>query len=250
MLNQDPFYFGTTRKIVIAVGSVFSNIHIQRTNADGSPAQLIKVPLSYAQKEKFAVRNAQEPMPGRNAEVEIVLPRMSYELVSLQYDPERKLVSTGRTMAVIPGTNATQVAQYNPVPYNFGFTVDAMVRTAEDGLMLVEQILPFFTPDYTVTVKDIPELNLVKDIPIVLKGMTMQDSAQGEQTDRRTLTYSFAVVAKGYIYPPLQKPKVILQAIGNLYDEPGASILQSATSAVTPPTATPDNYTVTTTITE
>lgn len=253
MLNQDPFYFGTIRNIVAAVGCVFNDLHIQRTNADGTPAQRIKVPLSYGQKEKFAVRRAQQPMPGLNSEVEIVLPRMSYEIVSFDYDPARKLTSTGRLMSnSVPGSNTTSYMQYNPVPYNIGFRLDAMVRTVDDGLMIVEQIIPFFTPDYTLRVKDVPQLNLVKDIPIVMKGMTMEDTAQGEQTDRRTITYTFALMAKAYIYPPVQQPKVILQTITNLHatDTLGSTPNTIATSAVTPTNAPESNYGVTTTITE
>lgn len=252
MLNNNPWYFGTIRSIVSVVGSVFNDIHIQRTKADGTPAQLLKVPLSYGQKEKFAVRRAQQPMPGLNSEVEIVLPRMSYEMVSLEYDPARKLTSTGRLSYAVAGDNTTKLAQYNPVPYNIGFQLYAMVRNVEDGLMIIEQIIPFFTPDYTIRVKDVPQLNLVKDIPVVLRGMTMEDTAQGDQTERRTITYTFNLTAKAYIYPPVQQPKVILQTITNLHgtDTLGSTPNVVSTSAVTPANAPETNYSVTTTITE
>jgi T4-like virus Myoviridae tail sheath stabiliser len=222
MLQNNPYYWGTIRKVVIAFGAIFSDIHIVREDSKGNPVQAIQVPCEFGPKEKWMTRNVQNPMPGVDDSIEMVLPRMSYEVNGFTYDSERKLTSTGRTVKAVANADKTLSAQFNPVPYNIGFTFNIMTKTIEDGLMIIEQILPFFTPDYTVTVKDMPELDLTKDIPVILNNVTYEDTWDGTFQQRRTVIWTLQFTAKAYLYPPVKLNKLNLQTdiTWNLSDPP------------------------------
>ena len=211
MLQNNPFYWGTIHKVVIAFGAVFSDIHIVRQDKNGNPVKTIEVPCNFAPAEKWMRRNKQNPMPGVDDQVEMVLPRMSYEIGGFAYDPDRKLTTTGRTVKAVTSSNQVLVSQFNPVPYNIQFTLNIMTKTMEDSLMIVEQILPFFTPDYTITVKDIPELNLLKDLPIVLNSVAYEDTYSGAMNERRTIIWTLQFTVKAYLYPPTGLTKVNLR---------------------------------------
>lgn len=211
MFQNNPFYWGTIHKVVIAFGAVFSDIHIIRKDKNGNTVQTIEVPCNFAPAEKWMRKNKQNPNPGVDDQVEMVLPRMSYEITGFTYDAERQLPPTGRTVSAIVENNKVLKSQFNPVPYNIAFTVNIMTKTVEDSLMIVEQILPFFTPDYTITVKDIPELDLSKDLVIVLGGMEYEDLYQGSLNDRRTIIWTLNFTVKAYLYPPVNVTKVNLR---------------------------------------
>lgn len=202
MLSAAPYYWGTIRKIVVAFGTIFSDIHIVRINTAGVPVQAIEVPCEFGPKEKWVTRNVQNPMPGVDDQVEMLLPRLAYEIVSFNYDTSRKLTSTGTTVKAITNNSRVVATQFNPVPYNLGFSLYVMTKTLGDGLMIVEQILPFFTPDYTIKVVDIPALNLTKDIPIILNGISFEDSWDGTLPQRRTMIWTLQFTVKAYLYPP------------------------------------------------
>lgn len=240
MLSQNTYYWGTLRRIVVAFGSLFSDIHIMR--ADG---KAIKVPLTYGPKEKWIYRTKQDPMPGVDDQVEMILPRLSYEVVSMQYDTLRKLTSTGRTMKTLMSDAGTLKAQFNPVPYNIAFNVYVMTKTIQDGLMIVEQILPFFTPEYTVTITDMPDMGFTKDIPIVLNGIQSEDTWDGDFKERRTITWILSFVAKAYLYPPVIPTKVILKADTNfdIDDLVGTPALPSIVTTPLPMGANADTIT-------
>ena len=211
MLQNNPYYWGTIRKVVAAFGAIFSDIHIVRENKNGDPVQAIQVPCEFGPHEKWLTNIQQNPMPGVDDQVEMVLPRLSYEITSFTYDPERKFTSTGRTVKALVDGNKALLAQYNPVPYNLGFQVNIMTKTIEDGLMIVEQILPFFTPDYTITVKDIPELDLLKDLPVVLNSVQNEDTWDGQFQQRRTVIWTLGFTVKAYLYPPVGLTKINLR---------------------------------------
>ena len=258
MLSHPPFYFGTIRKTVVAFGSLFTNIQVVRVDASGTPIQTIQVPLTYGPKEKYLVRLKQDPMPSTGDQVEMVLPRCSYELRGMVYDETRKLTSTGYTAAQkFTGDNTGLQSQYNPVPYNITFEFNIMTKTIEDGLQILEQIIPFFTPDYVVRVADVPSLELQKDISFVLSGITSEDTYDGTFQERRTITFTLMFVAKAYIYPPVEIKKVILTAITNLRVAevdlitglPINELAVIGTSKIEPPTAQPtDQFTILDTI--
>jgi hypothetical protein len=212
VLQNDPFYWGSIRKVVEVFGAVFSDLHFVRFDANGNPYQTIQVPIEHAPKEKWYIRSQQNPMPGTNDPIEIVLPRMSFQLSGWQYDAPRKLTSTGNTVQVVSNNRTVLQSQFNPVPYNFAMTLSIMTKTVEDGLMIIEQILPFFTPDYTVSVNDMPELDLEKDIQIVHDGqVSYNDDWDEEYKERRTVTWDLGFTVKAYLYPPVKLKKVNLQ---------------------------------------
>lgn len=212
MLSQNPYYWGTIRKVVTAFGTIFSDIHIVREDKDGNPVQAIQVPCEFGPHEKWLTRNIQNPMPGVDDQVEMVLPRLSYEINSFTYDSDRKLTSTGKTVKVLSDGNKVLAKQFNPVPYNIGFQVNVMTKTIEDGLMIIEQILPFFTPDYSITVKDVPEMEIEKDLVVVLNSTSCEDTWDGQFQQRRTVIWTLQFTVKAYLYPPIGLLNVNLQA--------------------------------------
>jgi hypothetical protein len=208
------WYFSTIRKYVILFGTLFNDIHITRTNAAGDTTHLLKVPLSYAPKEKMLTRFENDPNIDR--ETAVLLPRMSFEMASVTYDSSRKLNTLGK--AVVKDASANKLKyQYNPVPYNFDFTLYVYVKNAEDATKIIEQILPFFTPEWTSTVNLIPEMNITMDIPVTLNNIAIEDTYDGSFKDRRALIWTLNFTLKGYIYGPVKKNAVIKFANTTFY---------------------------------
>src|SRR5574337_1073314 len=166
MLGHTPFYHRTIRNYVTLFGSLFNDIFIVRETQAGAKKERIKVPIIYSPKEKFLTRIQDDPTLTKS--IATTLPRMSFELLSLTYDQSRKQQSTIRHRAQNLVTPSAPQSQYIGVPYNFDFSLGLYVRNIEDGLQVVEQILPFFLPDYTLTAQVSQELNIVKDIPLNL----------------------------------------------------------------------------------
>lgn len=208
------WYFSTIRKYVILFGTLFNDVHITRTNSSGTTTHLLKVPLSYAPKEKMLARLENDPEIDR--ETAVLLPRMSFEMTNVSYDSTRKLNTLGR-VAVKDVSPSKIKYQYNPVPYNFDFTLQIYVKNAEDGTKILEQILPFFTPDWTSTVNLIPEMNITMDIPVVLQNISVEDSYEGNFEVRRALIWTLNFTLKGYIYGPIKKTAVIKFANTTFY---------------------------------
>lgn len=208
------WYFSTIRKYVILFGTLFNDIHITRTNATGTTTHLLKVPLSYAPKEKMLVRFEGDPNIDR--ETAVLLPRMSFEMTNVSYDSSRKLNTLGKV--VVKDTNANKLKyQYNPVPYNFDFTLYVYVKNAEDATKIIEQILPFFTPEWTSTVNLIPEMGITMDIPVILNNISIEDTYEGDFKERRALIWTINFTLKGYIYGPVKKNAVIKFANTTFY---------------------------------
>lgn len=198
---------GTIRKYIVLFGTLFNNIYINRENAAGESIQTLKIPLSYGPKEKFLSRvnmdtNLDQPTA-------VVLPRMSFELVTMNYAPERKL----NTMNKLYKADATDpngsVFQYAPVPYDFTFQLAVMVKNAEDGTKIIEQILPYFTPEWTATVNLVPDVDGTYDIPVVFNDISTEDSYEGVYEQRRALIHTLTFTIKGYLFGPSKKSKVI-----------------------------------------
>jgi hypothetical protein len=209
MFGQN-FYFQTIRKYVALFGTLFNDIHVTRTDKNNKITAFIKVPITYSAKEKMLARVQQDPDIDRPTSV-ITLPMMSFEMTDISYDSSRKLNTIGRSV-VKDSNNNNLKYQYNPVPYNFGFRLYVYVKNAEDGTKIVEQILPFFTPDFTTTVSLIPEMNEVKDIPVVMNNIYQEDSYDGNFTERRALIWTIDFTLKGYIYGPIKKGAIIKYA--------------------------------------
>ena len=223
MLGQ-YFYNESLRKTIIAFGSLFNDISITRKNSAGVTVQTMKVPLAYGPKQKFIVRLTQDP--GANQPVAMTLPRIGFEIQSFDYDPARKLnrIIKQKKVSNTADKKLKQMStQYTPVPYNMNFELFVMTKNSDDGIQIVEQILPYFQPEYTVTINEVPEMDVVRDVPIVLNSIGYEDTYTGSFTERRAIIYTFNFVAKAYVYGPVttQKPitKTEVTAYADLQDK-------------------------------
>lgn len=194
------FGHGILRKYVIYFGTVFNNIHINRYDDDGNLIQTSKVPINYGPREKFLARL--QGNPELNRPIAIQLPRITYEITSIYYDPTRKLNALNKTIAPVPGNPSQLQYQYQPVPYNIDITMSIMVKNVEDGTYIVEQILPNFNPVWTGTLIVNPDLNQKHDIPITLDNVAVEDSYEGDFQTRRAVIWTLNFTIKGYFFGP------------------------------------------------
>ena len=207
MLGQQ-FYHETMRKVVVAFGTIFNNINIVRTNSSGVVTQSMKVPLAYGPKNKFLTRLREDP--NLNKKVSLTLPRIGFEISGISYDSSRKLNSIQKLKKVNSSTDGKTVSsQFMPVPYNMDFSLFVMAKSSDDALQIVEQILPFFQPDYTITLNDNTSMGTTRDVPIILNGVSYEDSYDGDFTERRVLIYTLTFTSKFYLYGPVTDQKVI-----------------------------------------
>ena len=213
------FYNESMRRMTIGFGQIFNNIQIKRKDSNGNITQSIRVPLAYAPKEKFLARlDAQPNLDER--EFAITLPRMSFEITGIQYDSSRKLTRVQKFKHVKSGADG-KVLNFNyvPVPYNISYNLYSFTASAEAGLQIIEQILPFFQPDYTVTVNAIPELDIKRDIPIVLNSVNYEDTYSGDFSQRRAVIYTLGFTAKTYLFGPASTQKVIKTSQSDTYTD-------------------------------
>jgi hypothetical protein len=197
------------RKYIIVFGTVFNDIYINRLDNNEEVRQTLKIPLTYGPKDKVLARLEQSPQ--MDNQVGIVLPRISFEMTSLEYDPTRKLNTLNKLtkQSATAGTDDEVKYQYQPVPYDMQFEMNILVKNAEDGTRIVEQIVPYFTPDFTVSVNLVPEVDNARDIPIILNSITSQDQYEGSFEQRRALIWTLSFTMKGWLYGPTKKSKLI-----------------------------------------
>jgi hypothetical protein len=197
------------RKYIIVFGTVFNDIYINRLSNAGEVLQTLKVPLTYGPKDKVLSRLEQSPR--LDNQVGIILPRISFEMTTMEYDPTRKLNTLNKLtkQSTNAGTDDEVKYQYQPVPYDMQFEMNILVKNAEDGTRIVEQIVPYFTPDFTVSVNLVPEVDGPRDIPIILNSITSQDEYEGSFEQRRALIWTLSFTMKGYLYGPTKKSKLI-----------------------------------------
>ena len=208
------YYHQTIRKYVAVFGTLFNDINIQRKNSAGAILEQIKVPIAYEAKDKMLLRMRAVQAEGSVAQS---IPRMGFVMNGITYDGTRKLNTLGQVYAAnTAASTSTLMKQYNPVPYNFDFELTAAVDNAEDGAQIFEQIVPFFTPEFTVSVNLVPSMNVKPDISIILNGTTVEDSYEGDFTARREIIWSFTFQLKGYIYPDVKSGSVTKSVIVNL----------------------------------
>ena len=211
----NTFYNRIIRKLVVGFGNLFDEITLVRYNPDNSEAQRFVVPIAYAAKELYVQRI--EGDPNLDKKVQMTLPRMSFEMNGLTYDATRKQNTNIRQFAQ---TNAGVVSQYNPVPYNFDFNLYIYVRNIEDGTQIIEHILPYFTPDYTIKLNLIPEMGIIKEVPIVLNTTTSEVTYEGpKDTDPRMIIWTLNFTVKGFIFGAVSSTGLIKTSITNIFNE-------------------------------
>ena len=201
------FYNQSLRKYIVMFGNMFNDVVVQRLNNAGDTIQSIAVPIAYGPKEKFLVRLTSDPDLDR--QIAIQLPRMGFEVTGFTYDPTRRLQHTIRNAKVTADDPNTLNYQWTPVPYNLQVTLSIFVRNADDGAQILEQILPFFGPEWTNTVNLIPSMGIKMDIPTILNDVAVEDSYEGDFVTRRALIYSLSFTIKGYFYGPVRNKGII-----------------------------------------
>ena len=193
------FYHQISRKMVVAFGTLFNDIEVRRTDSSDNVVETIKIPLSYGPKDKMLVRITGDP--NLNPKVALTVPRMGFELTALTYDGTRKLNTMGRN--VKSGTTGLK-KQFNPVPYNYDFSLYIFVKNAEDGTQILEQILPFFTPEFTFSMTLVSSMGTKMDIPLVLNSVISEDTYEGDFASRRSIIWTLSFVMKSYLFPDVK----------------------------------------------
>ena len=193
------FYHSSLRKLVVAFGSLFNDIRIARYNSNGTIKEYIRLPLSYGPKEKFLARLNQPSSLSDGTKVEATLPRLGFEITGINFDSGRKRNTMQQKVMGVSGDNWHRKYNYSEVPYNVDFSVYCMVRNTDDGLQFVEQVLPYFTPEFNITI-NINELNQKQDIPIILSGVNSEEDYEGDFDSRRNITWTLNFTAKTNIY--------------------------------------------------
>jgi hypothetical protein len=225
MLDQ-RFYWGTTRKAIVAFGNMFNSITIDRKDADGNSEETLRIPLSYAPKTKFLARIQQQPSLD-DRPVQVVLPRMSFEMLSLEYDVNRKISPLQQNRAINSTIN-TLDTQYAPTPYNIQVALYVYAKNQDDGLQIIEQIIPYFNPDYNLTMKTIPQMGIKNDLPILLNGISFDDTYEGDFSDRRSIIWTLNFTMKLNYYGPINRQGVIKKVIANTYSNENLTEKQSS----------------------
>lgn len=214
------FYHETTRRIVIAFGTLFNNISVRKSDSSSTVQKTIKVPLAYAPKAKFIqrLRQADSADPNADRRLQMTLPRMGFEMTGMTYDSTRKLNTMRKHLSQTSATELTSTHQR--VPYTWNFTLYITTKLADEGLQIVEQILPYFTPHFNInSIKDIPDsLNILHDAQLVLGGVTQEDTFEGDFQSRRMITWNLEFEMRGYVYGPVSDSGIIKKAIVQFYD--------------------------------
>ncbi len=214
MLSGTHFYHRTSRKLIVAFGSIFNNIRLVRYNNEGTiEIERVNVPISYSSKEKFYKRITEDPTLANATQIN--LPRLAFEMTGMTYDPLRKISNHND---IFYGTSASAVSRVKIAPYNFDFNLHLFVRNIEEGYQIVEQILPYFTPDYTITMDFLTNDKLNLDVPIVFNGITNDiEQVDGGSDTTRIITWTLNFTMKGYIVGPTKETDIITDVRGNVY---------------------------------
>lgn len=229
MLNHNPYYHGIIKKTITAFGTLFSDIKIERRQTDsvtGTVVQTLQVPLAYSGKEKWIVRLDSDPNLENNTYTS--LPRIAFEITGYSYDSVRK---TNRMQQIKCGSGASSASyMQSPVPWNLDISLYILTKTQEDALQILEQILPFFPPEYTLSINAVPGMNIVQDIPVILNNVSVSDEYDGDFQTRRFVTHTLNFTLKLNLFGPQSTSKVITTVLTNI----------SESSTMTPDVA---NYT-------
>lgn len=195
------FYHEILRKTIIGFGTLFNGITIKHKKNTGEVISLIKVPIAYGPIQKFLARVEQQP--NLNSPVQMTLPRMSFEFVGLNYDPTRKVTSTQTFLSPVTSDSTDIRKAYMPVPYNMDFELSIMTKLDDDMLQIIEQILPYFGPSYTISINLLDLIGEKRDVPVTLNSISMSDDYEGDYTNRRALIYTLRFTVKNYLFGPI-----------------------------------------------
>ena len=192
------FYHEIIRKTVISFGTLFNDIHVRHQDSTGKDISQIKVPISYGPKQKFLARIQQQPE--LNKATQISLPRISFEMNNIQYDPSRK---SGISQTFKASDSGKLKKVFMPVPYNLGFELNILTKLQDDSLQIMEQILPFFQPGFTLSIDLVDQIGEKRDVPMVLENIAFTDDYEGNFETRRALIYTLSFTAKTYMFGPI-----------------------------------------------
>lgn len=218
MLNNNVFYHGIIRKTIVAFGRLFSDIYIDRKQGDsvnGTTIQRLQVPLAYAPKEKWLVRLEQDPSLENHTYV--TLPRMSFEITGYAYDSSRKMNKMNK---LVCNDGAGSASMFTPAPYNISISLYVLTKTQEDGLQIIEQILPTFNPEYTLAINAVPQMSVVQDVPVVLDSISVSDDYDGDFETRRFVTHTLTFTLKVNLFGAMQNNKPIHTSNVNISSDP------------------------------
>lgn len=219
------FYHEKIRKCVAMFGRMFNDIYVLRKNSNGEVISQVKVPLSYAPKQKYLERIRENPDLYTDTQVAIKLPRMSFEITNFAYDTTRQLTKTS-TFNTVGSDTTNRKKFFPPVPYTINFQLNAYAKSQDDALQIVEQILPYFNPQYTLTIKPFPTdyPDFKEDIPIIIQGVSFQDDFEGQVESRRTIIYALDFEMKVSFHGPVTTSSIIRQADAAIFETDGNGI--------------------------
>ena len=239
------FYHATMRKSVAVFGTLFNNINVVRKDGSGGILSQVKVPLAYGPKQKFLARLDQEA--GFEAPLAIKLPRMAFEISSLEIDDSQKLQKKNKIVET-HGSDITKRKTINHyTSYNIGMSLFILTKNQDDGLQIMEQILPYFQPDYTVTIKPVDNFTYKQDVPIILDSVSIDDQYEGDFTERRVLTYQLDFTMKMKFYGPTKDVGLIREVNVDI-EKFGTQNIMEEIDFTVGASDTAENFTVTTTI--
>jgi hypothetical protein len=224
MLSNQHFYHRTIRRNVIAFGTIFKHIQLARYAKDTyNELDRIVVPLSYGGKENFIGRLFGNP--DLHKKIQILLPRMTFQMTGIVYDPTRKISSYSSNFNKVSGVVSNQ--QYVGVPYNLDFELAVYVRNVEDGTQIVEQIFPYFNPDYTLSMNFVDSMNITREVPIILESVDYSNTHEGDaETTVRVLIWTLKFKMKTFFFGPVIESKIIRKVNANtfIYDDSSETI--------------------------
>lgn len=218
MLGQ-YWYHAFLRKVIVSFGTMFNDIEIHRTEDVGAGPELkrFKVPLSYSSKEKWLRRIREDTtLEEQDVRVQMTLPRVGFEMVSLKYDPTRKINTLTQRKGCNPNDPASVLFQYARVPYDMELQLYVMADKQDDGLQIIEQILPFFAPEFIISIKGVPGLEESVDVPFILHGAVISDAFEGTMDSRRTIIWTLSFTAKMYLFGPVKDSEIIRKSCINI----------------------------------
>ena len=216
------FYNKNIRNVVILFGTVFNDIIVRRVNSSNVTQEEFRVPIAYGPAKKFLVRLRQATDTSKG-KIGLTLPRMSFEFTSINYDPTRKLVTTNQFKKIHASDSSKLTSIYSPVPYDFEFTLSVMVKNSDDGTQILEQILPYFSPAYQVTMNEMSSMGIKRDIPIIFTGLSTEDSYEGEFLSRRALIHTLTFTVKAFLYGPTNDVGIIREVDVNTFNNTNAT---------------------------